>query len=98
MQIDKNIAAVVTGGAVRFRRRATYEPCKGWRRVAIFDLNEEPAETGEGRRWRLCKVDGLSEEKLRAGFEKARAAPGQERIWRGTRGGCKGRADRQQEQ
>jgi NAD(P)-dependent dehydrogenase (short-subunit alcohol dehydrogenase family) len=49
--------------------------------VAIFDLNEEAGEAIAAEVGALfCKVDILSEESALAGFEKARAANGQERI------------------
>ncbi|HEX4377291.1 MAG TPA: SDR family NAD(P)-dependent oxidoreductase [Steroidobacteraceae bacterium] len=81
MQIDKNIAAVVTGGASGLGKASVQALARAGAKVAIFDLNEEAGtrlaqEVGGV----FCKVDILNEESVLAGFEKARAAHGQERI------------------
>ncbi len=81
MQIDKNIAAVVTGGASGLGKASVQALSKAGAKVAIFDLNEEAGtKLAQEVGGIFCKVDILSEESVIAGFEKARAAHGQERI------------------
>ncbi len=81
MQIDKNIAAVVTGGASGLGKASVQALAKAGAKVAIFDLNEEAGtKLAQEVGGIFCKVDILSEESVIAGFEKARAAHGQERI------------------
>lgn len=77
----QNTAAIVTGGASGLgegtARRLAQEGCK----VTLFDLN---AERGEALATELggvfAKVDVSDVDNVRAGFETARAAHGQERI------------------
>lgn len=62
------------------KRRARALAAKGVK-VAIFDLQGERGETVAGEIGGvLCKVDVTSDESVDAGFEKARAAHGQERV------------------
>lgn len=81
MKLDSHIAAVVTGGASGLGAATARRLASKGVRVALFDFN---AETGEALARELggvfCKVDVTSEEQVKAGFEKARAAHGQERI------------------
>ena len=81
MLIDEQTAAIVTGGASGLGRASATALAKAGVKVAIFDWNEE---TGQAVADELggvfCKVDITSEELSLAGFEKARAAHGQERI------------------
>jgi NAD(P)-dependent dehydrogenase (short-subunit alcohol dehydrogenase family) len=81
MKLSSDISAVVTGGAsglgaATARRLATHGV-----KVALFDLN---ADAGEALAKEIggvfCKVDVTNEEQVDAGFAKARAAIGQERI------------------
>ncbi|MDO8774942.1 MAG: SDR family NAD(P)-dependent oxidoreductase [Burkholderiaceae bacterium] len=81
MQLDSTISAVITGGAsglgaATARRLASYGA-----RIALFDLNEA---AGEALATELggvfCLVDVTSEEQIDAGFSRARAVHGQERI------------------
>ena len=81
MKLDSSVSAVVTGGSsglgAATARRLASEGVK----VALFDLNEEKgsalaAELGGV----FCQVDVTSDVSVDAGFAKARAAIGQERI------------------
>jgi NAD(P)-dependent dehydrogenase (short-subunit alcohol dehydrogenase family) len=81
MQIDNSIAAVVTGGASGLGRASAEALAKAGVKVAIFDITEEAGEAfAQEIGGVFCKVDITSEESVLAGFEKARAANGQERI------------------
>ncbi len=79
MKLTEAPAAIVTGGAsglgAATARRLAAEGAK----VALFDLNDGTAVADEiGGTWH--KADVTSEESLRAAFEAARAAHGQEQI------------------
>lgn len=81
MQIDSNIAAVVTGGASGLGEAAARALAAQGAKVAIFDLQEERGEqVAADIGGVFCKVDITSEEETLASFAKARAAHGQERI------------------
>jgi NAD(P)-dependent dehydrogenase (short-subunit alcohol dehydrogenase family) len=81
MKLDSSISAVVTGGASGLGEATARALAAHGVKVAIFDLN---AEKGEALAKELggvfCKVNVTSEEDVDAGFAKARAAIGQERI------------------
>ena len=81
MEIGSNTPAVVTGGASGLGAATARALAAKGARVAIFDMN---AEKGEALAAELggvfCKVDVTSDEEVDAGFAKARAAHGQERI------------------
>jgi NAD(P)-dependent dehydrogenase (short-subunit alcohol dehydrogenase family) len=81
MQISSSLSAIVTGGASGLGLASVKALRAAGVKVAIFDINTEQgeaiaAETGST----FCTVDIMSEESVLAGFEKARAANGQERI------------------
>ena len=81
MQIDNSTAAVVTGGASGLGKASVIGLAAAGIRVAIFDLNEEAGQAiADQVGGVFCKVNITSEESVLAGFEKARAAIGQERI------------------
>lgn len=81
MKIDSTTAAVVTGGASGLGRASAEALAAAGVKVAIFDVNEEKGEEVAAAIGGLfCKVDITSEDSVVAGFAKARAAHGQERI------------------
>lgn len=81
MKLDASISAVITGGASGLGAATARRLAAHGVKVAVFDLN---ADQGEALARELggvfCKVDVTSEEQVDAGFAKARAAHGQERI------------------
>ena len=81
MKLSSDISAVVTGGASGLGAATARRLAKHGVKVALFDLN---AEAGEALAKEIggvfCKVDVTSEEQVDAGFAKARAAIGQERV------------------
>lgn len=81
MKLDNTIAAVVTGGCSGLGKASAEALAANGVKVAIFDLNEEVGETfAKEIGGVFCKVDIMDEDSVLAGFEKARAANGQERI------------------
>ena len=88
MKIDQSTAAIVTGGASG-RGYATARALRdAGVNVAIFDINAEMGtRTAEEIGAVFCEVNVMDEASCEAGFEKARAANGQERIFVGCAGG-----------
>ncbi|WP_339806500.1 SDR family NAD(P)-dependent oxidoreductase [uncultured Marinobacter sp.] len=81
MKLDNSISAVVTGGASGLGEAVARRLAASGVKVAIFDFNEERGESVAAELGGVfCKVDVTSEEAVDAGFAKARAAIGQERI------------------
>src|SRR6202008_4285911 len=81
MKIDSSLSAVVTGGASGLGLATVRALLAAGVKVAIFDINEENGQKVADEAGALfCKVDIMSEESVLAGFEKARAAHGQERV------------------
>jgi NAD(P)-dependent dehydrogenase (short-subunit alcohol dehydrogenase family) len=81
MIIDTGIAAIVTGGASGLGEATARALAAKGARVALFDFNEEAGEAVAAEIGGLfCKVDVTDEASVDAGFEKARAAHGQERV------------------
>ncbi|MEO8297827.1 MAG: SDR family NAD(P)-dependent oxidoreductase [Burkholderiales bacterium] len=81
MKLDASIAAVVTGGASGLGAATARRLASQGVKVALFDMN---AEKGEALAKEIggvfCSVNVTSDEQVDAGFAKARAAHGQERI------------------
>jgi NAD(P)-dependent dehydrogenase (short-subunit alcohol dehydrogenase family) len=81
MKLDNSISAVVTGGASGLGEATVRRLASKGVKVAIFDLNEERGEAlAKEVGGVFCKVNVTSDEDVDAGFAKARAAIGQERI------------------
>lgn len=81
MKLDSSISAIVTGGASGLGGATVKALRAAGVKVAIFDMNEKTgnafaAETGSI----YCNVNVTDEASVDAGFAKARAANGQERI------------------
>ncbi|WP_416906787.1 MAG: SDR family NAD(P)-dependent oxidoreductase [Polymorphobacter sp.] len=74
-------SAVVTGGASGLGEATARALAAEGVKVAIFDLNEEKGEKVAAEIGGVfCKVNVTDDASVDAGFEKARAAHGQERI------------------
>jgi NAD(P)-dependent dehydrogenase (short-subunit alcohol dehydrogenase family) len=81
MLIDNTAAAVVTGGASGLGKASAEALAAAGAKVAIFDVNEEAGEAVAAAIGGLfCKVDITSEDSVVAGYARARAAHGQERV------------------
>jgi len=81
MQLNSSVAAVVTGGASGLGEATVRALAAQGVKVAIFDMNEAKGEAvAKEVGGVFCKVNVTSEEDVDAGFVKARAAHGQERI------------------
>jgi NAD(P)-dependent dehydrogenase (short-subunit alcohol dehydrogenase family) len=81
MELNASISAVVTGGASGLGEASARRLAARGVRVALFDLNEARGEAlAKELGGVFCKVDVTSEAGVDAGFAKARAAIGQERI------------------
>ena len=81
MKLDSQIAAVITGGASGLGAATARRLAAQGVKVALFDLNEAQGKAlARELGGVFCKVDVTSEEQVDAGFAKARAALGQERI------------------
>src|SRR5271154_2031248 len=80
MEISKQ-AAVVTGGASGLGEATARALAAAGVKVAIFDLNDaKGAALADEIGGVFCKVNVTDEASVDAGFSKARAAHGQERI------------------
>jgi NAD(P)-dependent dehydrogenase (short-subunit alcohol dehydrogenase family) len=81
MKLDNSVAAVVTGGASGLGAATARALAAKGVKVAIFDLQAEKGEALAGEIGGIfCEVNVTSDESADAGFAKARAAHGQERV------------------
>jgi len=81
MKLGPGISAVVTGGASGLGEATARALAAQGVKVAIFDLNAERGETVAAEiDGVFCEVNVTDEASVDAGFSKARAAHGQERI------------------
>jgi NAD(P)-dependent dehydrogenase (short-subunit alcohol dehydrogenase family) len=81
MKLDGSVAAVVTGGASGLGAATARALAAKGVKVAIFDLQEEKGKAiAEELGGVFCEVNVTSDESVDAGFAKARAAHGPERI------------------
>jgi NAD(P)-dependent dehydrogenase (short-subunit alcohol dehydrogenase family) len=81
MKLDSSVTAVVTGGASGLGAATARLLASHSVKIAIFDFNEQQGEAvAQELGGIFCKVDVTSDADVDAGFEKSRAAIGQERI------------------
>jgi len=81
MELNSSVAAVVTGGASGLGEATARALAAQGVKVAIFDMNAEAGEAvAKSIGGVFCKVNVTSDDEVDAGFVKARAAHGQERI------------------
>ena len=81
MRIDGNVAAIVTGAASGLGLATAKALAQAGARVAIFDRNVEAGEREAAALGGVfCEVDVTNDASVDAGFAKARAAHGQERV------------------
>lgn len=81
MKITNETAAVVTGGASGLGQATARALAGAGAKVAIFDINEEAGEaTAKEIGGIFCNVNIMDESSVVAGFGKARASHGQERV------------------
>jgi len=81
MKLDESIAAIVTGGASGLGRASAEALAAAGVKVAVFDISEEAGQAfADEIGGVFCNVNIMDEESVEAGFAKARAALGQERI------------------
>ncbi|MDP3548986.1 MAG: SDR family oxidoreductase [Novosphingobium sp.] len=81
MKLDNTVAAVVTGGASGLGAATARALAAKGVKVAIFDLQKDKGEAMAAEIGGVfCEVNVTSDESVDAGFAKARAAHGQERV------------------
>ena len=81
MKLDNTVSAVITGGASGLGAATARALAAKGVKVAIFDLQKDKGEAVAAEIGGVfCEVNVTSDESVIAGFEKARAAHGQERI------------------
>jgi NAD(P)-dependent dehydrogenase (short-subunit alcohol dehydrogenase family) len=81
MELNSSVSAIITGGASGLGEATARALAKQGVKVALFDLQKDKgealaAEIGAT----FCEVNVTNDESVAAGFVKARAANGQERI------------------
>jgi NAD(P)-dependent dehydrogenase (short-subunit alcohol dehydrogenase family) len=88
MKLDNSVSAVVTGGASGLGKATVRALRDLGVKVAIFDMNpDNGAKAAEDLGALFCHVNVMDGESVDAGFAKARAANGQERILVNCAGG-----------
>ncbi|MFC3225943.1 SDR family NAD(P)-dependent oxidoreductase [Marinibaculum pumilum] len=81
MKLDSTVSAVITGGASGLGAATARKLAEFGVKVALFDLNDEKGEAlAKELGGVFAHVDVTKEDDVDAGFAKARAAIGQERI------------------
>ena len=81
MKLDNTVSAVITGGASGLGEATARALAAKGVRVALFDLNEDKGQAvAQELGGVFCKVNVTDEASVDAGFERARAANGQERV------------------
>jgi NAD(P)-dependent dehydrogenase (short-subunit alcohol dehydrogenase family) len=81
MELNSSISAVITGGASGLGEATARALAKHGVKVALFDLQKDKGEKLAGEIGAtFCEVNVTNDESVAAGFVKARAAQGQERI------------------
>lgn len=81
MKLDSSVSAIVTGGASGLGAATARRLASRGVKVAIFDFNADAGEAVASEIGGVfCKVDVTDEAQVDAGFAKARAAIGQERV------------------
>jgi NAD(P)-dependent dehydrogenase (short-subunit alcohol dehydrogenase family) len=81
MELNSQVAAVITGAASGLGKASARALAAAGVKVAVFDINEKEGEAVAGEVGGVfCRVDILNEASVLAGFDKARAAHGQERV------------------
>ena len=81
MIVDDTIVAIVTGGASGLGAATVRLLAQRGAKVAIFDFNEAQGEALASEVGGVfCRVDVTVDEQVEAGFARARAALGQERV------------------
>src|SRR6185295_16481343 len=81
MKLDASVSAIVTGGASGLGEATVRALRAQGVKIAIFDMNEKVGTATAERTGALyCNVNVTDETSVDAGFAKARAANGQERI------------------
>jgi NAD(P)-dependent dehydrogenase (short-subunit alcohol dehydrogenase family) len=81
MKLSSRISGVVTGGASGLGAATARRLAAHGVRVALFDMNDTAGEALAAELGGVfCKVDVTNEDQVDAGFAKARAAIGQERV------------------
>lgn len=81
MELNSSISAVITGGASGLGEATARLLAKSGVKVALFDLQKDKGEKVAAELGGVfCEVNVTNDESVAAGFAKARAAIGQERI------------------
>jgi NAD(P)-dependent dehydrogenase (short-subunit alcohol dehydrogenase family) len=81
MELGSSIGAIVTGGASGLGEATARALAARGVKIAIFDMQKEKGEAvAADIKGIFCDVNVTSDDSVAAGFEKARAAHGQERI------------------